>query len=480
MNTNTLKVSTAATFIIFLSGCSGFGGSNESETSPVKVSTSTTLSPSSPFCLRGDYGSCSLTLTVKTDVSASNVAVFVSTDGATPQFVSCWAAPGTFTKSTYSLQAGHSYEYSAWVSDSCSVTATTGLTQVASVKVNSQKLVTAGHGLIDPSLASGGTSSRVWLTYSAMYAAFQWAGNNAIDTRLAYSDDQGATWTDTGTPINTSLDVTVPLPPPNNAGTWDNETSQLVYDPEAPAGQRYKLLWMKYLQINGIANFTHSWIALKMADSPINLPSAPEIKLFAGTKYDSLDNNKNAPPAYSPVGGAPKIMLNTIDPALSGCEVFGEPGMYADSSGLYVSMLCNPPTTANNFLFMVKCAAPCNPESASAWKFIAKLDVPIIDYIDDPTGNGMFSSPGLFGGIDGNVYLAVTNLQYLGCDIYRFTNLDQGLFTGPITTVNGPPSLQSATCTYHKAASKAGVMYTTKDITGSPVAPVLGATGVNF
>ena len=72
----------------------------------------------------------------------------------------------------------------------------------------------------------------------------QRANQRTITTRLAYSDDQGATWTDLGSRIN---DISEP-PAGSKAQTWVNEVSSLVYDPYAPQPERWKLFWHHYLR----------------------------------------------------------------------------------------------------------------------------------------------------------------------------------------------------------------------------------------
>src|SRR5690242_9835397 len=101
------------------------------------------------------------------------------------------------------------------------------------------------HGIGDPSLAeSPAGSDRVWMSYSAVDPSPSWPQNKFVESlRIAFSDDQGVTWTDAGSPISSFTDVTLPFPAPLNAGTWVNEVSQIVYDQNALPGQKYKVLW---------------------------------------------------------------------------------------------------------------------------------------------------------------------------------------------------------------------------------------------
>jgi len=146
-----------------------------------------------------------------------------------------------------------------------------------------------------------------------------WPANiNVVSTCLAYSDDNGTTWTESssGSIINNYADVTLPSASPND-GTWVNEVSQLIYDPNAVAAESWKILWHHYLIIHDVRHFEHGWIAMKAAATPEGLATATEIKLFGGYLYDSA-NDTPAPTGttQSSVGGAP------WSDYYSGCRIF--------------------------------------------------------------------------------------------------------------------------------------------------------------
>lgn len=124
-------------------------------------------------------------------------------------------------------------------------------------------------GIFDPSLAADAAGEKVWMAYSEVLDSFLWPGrNDRIQSRLARSDDAGATWTDANVPLNAAEDVVLPQAPPNDAGTWNHEVPALVHDPGAPAAEQWKVLWHRYLWVNGARAFQHGWIALKSAPSP--------------------------------------------------------------------------------------------------------------------------------------------------------------------------------------------------------------------
>jgi hypothetical protein len=311
---------------------------------------------------------------------------------------------------------------------------------------------------------------------------------DTVSTRLAYSDDQGATWIDSGSTINGVLDVDLdPLPVPFNAGTWHNEVSSLIYDPGAAANERWKLLWHHYLLINGDRHFEHGWIGLKTAATPTQLASATEVKLFSSFGYDPGNNILNGP-SGSPVGGAPAIALDTaLTTTLNGC-FFTEPGMLATSSALYVSMLCVKSPTDHRII-LLKCDSPCDTTSASSWTYVgtALNDTDAASFGFDQG----FSAPGLVTS-SGQNYLMVTpqsstpfDSHYNGCRVFRFTDIDTASLqrTGGVpdlvATVNGDAGSFNGACTYLPAASRAGVIYGQAFLTSTEKFRLF-MSGVNF
>lgn len=334
------------------------------------------------------------------------------------------------------------------------------------------------YGIFDPSIARdpSDVTGRLWMSYSTVDPSLIWSALDvdAVATRLAYSDDNGKTWTDSGTIVSNFLDVTLPLASPLDAGTWVNEVSQLIYDPNAVAAERWKILWHHYLVLNRLPiderrRFEHGWIAMKMASRPEDLAAAPEIKLFAGKIYDAGNNTT----------GTPLLQLDTLSPALNGCAVFTEPGMYASNGALYVSLQCEkfdfavtPPVPVDRLIVLLKCASLC--ASAASWSYqgtvFQKSDASAFGF------DSGFAAPGMFASA-GNVYLIVTGAQvvtppmgaayvsYSGCRIFRFTDIDSALLekTGAqptlIGSVYGAAGSFNGACGYHASANQSGVLY---------------------
>lgn len=184
----------------------------------------------------------------------------------------------------------------------------------------------------------------LWMSYS--HVSVQSSGLDLVETRLATSNDEGLTWADSGVQVNSP--ETLSLPPPSDVNAVTHEVSRLVYDPFAVAAgaDPWILLWHRYLSvlINGQKQrlFQHGWIGLKTGPTPMAL--AGERKLFAGAIYDPVNNGDSL--------GPPEYQLNLLDPALSGCVSFSEPGVLAKQAGVYIALLCAKATRPNKIVLL--------------------------------------------------------------------------------------------------------------------------------
>jgi hypothetical protein len=325
----------------------------------------------------------------------------------------------------------------------------------------------ANHGIFDASLAKD-SSRQLWMSYSNVMASTIWADQNVdvVATRLAYSNDDGQSWIDSGS-INNSLDVTIPLAAPLNAGTWVNEVSSLVYDQGAILSERWKLLWHHYLIVNGDRRFEHGWIGLKMAPTPAALATATEIKLFSSVNYDA-SNDIVGGPTSPPIGGPPAIHLDlAIHPSLNHC-LFSEPGLYSTQSALYVSFLCRQLAAPYDSLIVVlKCVSPCNPTQSSNWAYLGTA----LNNSDASAAgfNNGYSAPQLAES-GGKVFLIATPTVgpgdlYRGCHVFQFSNLETASLVRTagvpaiVLQVNGTKNSFNGACTFHSQASGMGVIF---------------------
>jgi hypothetical protein len=326
------------------------------------------------------------------------------------------------------------------------------------------------HGIFDAAISKD-SSSRLWMSYSQVKTSSLWAQNLGVITRFGYSDNNGLSWTDYGSIINNFTDVTIPLGPPSNAGTWINEVSSIVYDAGAVPNEKWKLIWHHYLLINADRRFEHGWIGLKMASSPGGLLTSTEIKLFGSAGYDSVNNTAGTAGGItgSPVGGAPLIPLNTIHSALNNC-LFSEPGLYSTVNALYASILCKQLATPyDSLIVLLKCSSPCNISSAGSWQYLGTaLNETDAAMLGAEYDSG-YSAPQLAES-GGQVYLLATptkspNDTYGGCKVFKFLNLETATLERTagvpniIKEINGSVGSFNGACTYHAASTGSGIIY---------------------
>ncbi len=328
------------------------------------------------------------------------------------------------------------------------------------------------HGVFDAALTRDDPTGRIWMSYSAVDPSQQWPAQNVdvVTTRLASSDNNGTTWTDSGLVVNSATDVTLPLAPPNNAGTWQHEVSRVLYDPNASAGARWRLMWHHYLQVNGRRVFEHGWIGYKEAATTLGLATATERKLFVGTFYDA-QNNVQGGTTGSPLGGAPIIALHTLHPDLNACLVFTEPGLLSTPTALYLALACAE-VPLNQRIILLRCAQPCDATVPGNWTYVRTMlrntDAAAIGFVN-------FSAPELIES-QGRRFLVVSPVSnqpfpdsYNGCLVYEFADLNAGTLVSGGTglkQVNGTAGTFNGACGYHPSHT-GGVVYGQVDPTAT-------------
>ncbi len=305
-------------------------------------------------------------------------------------------------------------------------------------------------GMFDPSVTRDPTTGYMWMSYSSVNTSPNYNSTTywAVSLRLAYSDDNGVTWQDAGELVPAiertdfgPMAATTPPIPANSSGIWQSETSSLVYDPGASAGEEWKLIWFQYLHADQTSLFgDYSWIAMKTAATPQELVSATAVKLFGGAGLQS-DNDNTAAPLFSPIGTTPAFQLNTDitqtvggpDPAELNWCIFLEPGLLATNSKLYMSMYCadasSIPATGKVTEYVVhfSCTSPCNITNAASWEYLGRLLTPADAQAD--TGDHHFQAPALIEK-NGKTFLTVTPVdttvgdRYNGCRVYEFVDVN--------------------------------------------------------
>ncbi len=334
-------------------------------------------------------------------------------------------------------------------------------------------------GIFDPSIADTPPGERMWMSYSAVDPSPGWPDTNTrtMTTRLAYSDDRGATWSDLGAVVNPIHEATDGA----ERRTWSNEVSSLVYDPLGAADARWKLFWHHYPAIGEDRQFQHGWIAYKQAATPQGLAAATEIKLFGAKGYKDVNNVKFGETA-SPLGGPPAIRVNTLGGGADDCIALSEPGAMATKDGLYLAAGCYafrpiPPHVEGRIILM-KCAAGCSPQQSDSWKVIGT----VLSAKDAKAyGAGGVSAADLFEQ-NGKAYLIVSPVgnrpvrgAYQGCYVFRFSSLANGTLeqsNGQHTVIKkimGQPGTFNGACTYAPGATTAGFLYSEIKFADRPI-----------
>ena len=331
-------------------------------------------------------------------------------------------------------------------------------------------------GIFDPSITRDPGDGRLWMSYSAVDSSIFYSTDVywTVSIRLAYSDDNGGTWADAGIAaapyterVVGPMTVTDPLPAigGTSAGTWQSETSSLIYDPGAPAKERWKLIWFQYLNANLVSYFLdYSWIAMKTAATPQDLATATPVKLFGGFGIQPQGEITVAP-AFSPIGGPPEVALNAdltqaaVGESLADLAtcVFAEPGLASTNTAVYLSIFCVDVSVPEENLLHFRCESPCAMTDAGGWEYLGKLLTPADAAIE--VNRDHYQAPAIVQK-NGKSYLIATPVdtsvpdlnRYDGCRVYEFEDLDSSeLLTDSgglieIENASGKPDLHNGAC----------------------------------
>ena len=352
-------------------------------------------------------------------------------------------------------------------------------------------------GIFDPSVARH-PDGTLWMSYSSVQESPPYPRSVywAVSIRLASSRDNGVTWQDEGLLADKAETTFGAMTIPegnvaaNDNGIWQSETSSLIYDPLANAGEEWKLIWFQYMHANSTSYFaSYSWIAMKTASTPAGLIAATAVKLFGGAGL-AVDNDNTATPVFSPIGTTPVIQLNTgLSNVAAGATltdlnlcVFAEPGLHATASAVYLAIFCADATTIpatgsiTEYLEYFKCASPCDMTDATKWEYLGRLLMPTD--AQAATGDDHFQAPSLVEK-NGKTYLIVTPVdtpvgnRYNGCRVYEFTSVDSNLLvrrSGDLVEVkrtDGVPGTHNGACADHEDMRQ-GILFSEFDLAHLP------------
>lgn len=226
------------------------------------------------------------------------------------------------------------------------------------------------NGAYDATVATDPETGRVWMVFSRVVGP---AGSGRVSTHLAYSDNGGSTWEYSGI-INQAQEVSLDNLPIEFSNAveayWQHEVPSIAYDSAAPADQRWRLIWHRYLHVDdGIAGnedrkiANYGWIATKTATSPTSLAIVAEEKLFSGLGYhftQDIEDYNNS------IVGVPQVKFHELSSSVSGSVALTEPGMTSFNGNLYVSMLSR--TATDGYIELVKLN-----HSTQEWVHIATI-----------------------------------------------------------------------------------------------------------
>lgn len=283
---------------------------------------------------------------------------------------------------------------------------------------------------LNPSIAYDPHEGRLWMVYSAINIF----PNNlpGLNTRLAFSDNAGESWHDTGIVINHATELhNPPIYYDSMPTAWWHEVPSLTFNPLAPAHARWSLVWHRYVYAKDQdpatddRRFAFGWIAYKSAATPGGLAFAPERKLFAGSAYDYHPYIRQYNDTV--VGGTP-IRANTLHEDLRECVSFSEPGMLATNEGTYISISCFKSEDAADPtlpLVMLK-----HDYLQNNWQYSGTL----LDSIDSEHFTGVeshFSGADLVKGGSGYYLIAspVISDKYAGCLGFQIQNMSTATLT---------------------------------------------------
>jgi hypothetical protein len=157
-----------------------------------------------------------------------------------------------------------------------------------------------------------------WLAYSVIGIP------STVETHLAKSEDQGATWNFVAV-LNPAREDKIRIRKRDVPGMWRNETPALVEDP-TDSGKEWKLFWHKYFAKSPYREhdreFSQSWIAYRYAPRPEG-PWSEEIRLFGSKDVEA------------------RVDLNLTHPDLRNVTFYMEPGAMVHDGVLYVSLDTN-------------------------------------------------------------------------------------------------------------------------------------------
>lgn len=276
---------------------------------------------------------------------------------------------------------------------------------------------TSNKGVFDPSVEYNQDGSVGWLVYSGLEQPrddIRSPYPKYIHTHLAKTTDHGKTWIFIKR-LTESSDDNITIVGKKIKGVWHHEVPTLVYDPD-DIGKEWKLFWHKYFSMDNPKSkskprpriYKYSWIMYKEANSPQELDSAKELKLF--------DSNMTLIKAKYNLNK----LLNWDEPI-----AFSEPGSLYKDGVLYFSLNAFTGDSIESKLFLL-----VSFNHGSTWQYVGNL----IDYDDAADLGYVRLTASSLVQEKGRVFILVSPIilkgdrdgAHLGTLIFEFEDISKG------------------------------------------------------
>lgn len=261
-------------------------------------------------------------------------------------------------------------------------------------------------GIFDPSTVYPAGAPGGAMAYSSV------ANQHSIRTRVALSNNLGASWTkvaDLNTPEFAILFSNNPAECPIGfcLGWLISEVSSLIFDPSDPSpGARWKLYAHRYLsEANDRLHYALGTITVQTAPAPQGPWTAPR-KLFGWPSSSS----------YSLDGAQVNIAQL---PGLADCMALTEPSALWQPDRIDIAMGCVYPVGET---FKIRVVLVRTRDHGATWTSVGTMLAPgAADCLPGTTPGASVNAPDLFIGPDGRQYLSVTSSDpaYHGCAVFR-------------------------------------------------------------
>jgi len=218
-------------------------------------------------------------------------------------------------------------------------------------------------GYADATIRKDPQTGTLWMAYSWPHTAA--GGSQVVDTHVAYSTDNGKTWSNSGLPNSGVLYPSQVVSNPTTGATNDHTCHEVmnIY-PQVVNGVTYWYgIHQSYLVQQGGAGTSNepTTVRLMMAVAPGTATTGPMGLASATPQYLGSSQNTDA--------NFPAVNLTSIS-GLSNCTQFREPSLIMSGSNLYLQTSCSDLTSILQF------TTPSDPTSVAGnwnWSYVGNF-----------------------------------------------------------------------------------------------------------